>query len=798
MFSILRWRKVLRDLWNNKARTLLVVLTLAIGTATLGVIINTRAALLANMNREYAITNVASAGIIVPQGFDDELVDTIRRMPAVADAEGRRRVNLRIELNPNEFLNLDLYAISDYDDMRVNKLQPVTGAWPPPDHEILLERSTLGLAELAGIDVGDSIVVKTSGDKRRQMKVAGLVQDFTQMPARAEGRAYGYVVDETLAWLEEPETLNRLSFVVAKNRLDEAYIWEVAAQVEDKIEKSGRATEPPVVPEPGEYPVLDAFVALVILLGTLGSLSLIGGGFLMVNTINALLTRQKRQIGVMKAIGAQSGQIIGLYFNLVLVLSVLALLIGLPLAAWGGSLLTRGLAYALNVDLSGSTVPVQMLGIEAVIGLAVPFLAAAYPIISGVRVTVRDAINDYGVAGGMSQQGLVNRFLGRTRGLPRPVMLSIRNTFRRKGRMALTLIALTLSGAVFISAYNIRASLLLTLDGIFAYRNYDVIFFFEQPYRTAKTERTLTNLPDVSRIESFHRTADAYRIRGGEGKGNNYAVTALQPRNTAFRPPLIKGRWLQPDDQAVMVVNDALLRDEPDLRLGDTVLFEIEDREVPLQVVGVVEEARALPTLYLNYAYFARALGDVGRANAAWVKIARPEQSEAAIKAMEAQFERAGLRVTRIVSAADEKRFFEEHFGLITGFMTVAAILLAVVGGLGLMGTMSINVIERVREIGVMRAIGASNGAIQRIFVIEGVVIGLVSWFLSLIAGLIPTKLLGDAVGIAFMETPLDYTFSPAGMLVWLVIVVVVSALSTLIPAESASQIKVSELLAYE
>jgi len=78
------------------------------------------------------------------------------------------------------------------------------------------------------------------------------------------------------------------------------------------------------------------------------------------------------------------------------------------------------------------------------------------------------------------------------------------------------------------------------------------------------------------------------------------------------------------------------------------------------------------------------------------------------------------------------------------------------------------------------------------------VVIGLVSWFLSLIAGLIPTKLLGDAVGIAFMETPLDYTFSPAGMLVWLVIVVVVSALSTLIPAESASQIKVSELLAYE
>jgi putative ABC transport system permease protein len=733
----------------------------------------------------------------VPDGFDDELVDTIRRMPAVATAEGRRRVNTRIELKPSEFLNLNLYAISDYGDMRVNKIQPDTGAWPPTDHQILLERSTLGLAELAGLEVGDTLIIKTSGDKRREMKVAGLVQDFTQMPARAEGRAYGYVTLETLAWLAEPESLNQLNFVVAENRLDEAHIWEVAAEIENKIEKSGRSTEPPVVPEPGEYPVLEAFTALVILLGTLGSLSLFGGGFLMVNTINGLLTQQKRQIGVMKAIGAQSGQILGIYFSLVFILSLLALMIGLPVAAWGGSQLSRGLAYALNVDLIGSAAPPKMLLIEAAIGFAVPFLAAAYPIMSGVKVTVREAINDYGVAGS-SQQGTFDRFLGRIRGLPRPVILSIRNTFRRKGRMALTLIALTLSGAIFISAYNIRASLLLTLEGIFAYRNYDVIFFFEQPYRTAKTERILASMPDVSRIESFHRTGDAYRVKGGKGQGNNYNVTALQPENTAFRPPLSAGRWLQSEDQAVMVVNDALLRDEADIRLGNTVLFEIEDRQVPLQVVGVVEEARGQPTLYLNYAYFARMLGDVGRANAAWAEVTRPEQSAATIKAMEAQFERAGLRVARITSAADEKRFFEEHFFLITGFMTIAAILLAVVGGLSLMGTMSINVMERVREIGVMRAIGASNGAIQRIFVTEGVVIGLISWVLSLIAGLIPTKFLGDAVGIAFLETPLDYTFSPGGMLVWLVIVVGVAALSTFVPAESAAQIKVNELLGYE
>lgn len=798
MFSQIRWRKTLADLWINKIRTLLVVLTLAIGTATLGVIINTRTVLLANMDREYAATNVASASMMVPAGFDDELVEAVRRMPAVAAADGRRRVNLRLEVGPNEFLNLDLYALSDFEEMEVNKIQFETGAWPPPDHEILLERSTLGLPELVGLQVGDVLTVKTTGDKHRKMKVAGLVQDFTQMPARAEGRAYGYVTLETMAWLGEPESLSQLSFVVATDPLNKAHIRQVAAQVEDKIEKSGRAVEPPVVPDPGKYPVLDAFIALVILLGTLGSLSLVGGGFLMVNTINALMAQQKRQIGLMKAVGGQSGQIIGIYFHLVLILSLLALLIGLPVAGWGGSLLTRGLAYAFNVDLTGPTVPLKMLGIEAAIGLLLPILAAIYPLVSGVRVTVREAINDYGVTGS-AQPGYINRLLERIGGLPRPVLLSIRNTFRRKGRMALTLAALTLSGAVFVSAYNIRASLLLTLDGIFTYRNYDVVFYFERPYRNAKTERTLAGLPDVTHIESFQRAATAYRLKdGSEEKGNNYTTIALQPQNTAFRPPLIAGRWLQPEDRATAVINDALLRDEPDIRPGDTVRFEIDGREVQLQIIGVVEEARSQPSLYLNYFYFARTWGYVDQANAAWVKIARPDQSAAMISAIEAQFEHAGLRVARIVSAADEKHFFEEHFGLITGFMTLAAMLLAVVGGLGLMGTMSINVVERVREIGVMRAIGASNGAIQRIFVTEGLVIGLISWLLSLIAGLIPTKLLGDAVGLAFMETPLDYTFSVNGMLVWLVIVVVVSVLATLIPAESAAQIKVSELLAYE
>ena len=79
---------------------------------------------------------------------------------------------------------------------------------------------------------------------------------------------------------------------------------------------------------------------------------------------------------------------------------------------------------------------------------------------------------------------------------------------------------------------------------------------------------------------------------------------------------------------------------------------------------------------------------------------------------------------------------------VVVSFMTVMAVLIAVVGGLGLMSTMSINVMERTREIGVMRAIGASNSDIQSIVIVEGMVIGMISWAISILVSIPITGLL--------------------------------------------------------
>jgi putative ABC transport system permease protein len=135
---------------------------------------------------------------------------------------------------------------------------------------------------------------------------------------------------------------------------------------------------------------------------------------------------------------------------------------------------------------------------------------------------------------------------------------------------------------------------------------------------------------------------------------------------------------------------------------------------------------------------------------------------------------------------------------MIIYLMLVMAVLLAVVGGLGLAATMGLNVLERTREIGVLRAIGATNWAMWSIVVIEGLLVGFVSWVLGVLLSYPLGNLLSGGVGMAFMGLWIEYFFSYDGVVIWLAVVAIVSALASLAPARRASHISVREALAYE
>ncbi len=806
MFPKPRWRKVLRDLWLNKNRTIVVVLSIAVGVFAVGTIASSQIILSRDLRATYLASNPAHATILTFEAFGQDVVDAVSNMREVEEAEARRRVTLKVKNGPDDWQILWLTAIPDFDDVAVDQFEPEAGAWPPDDHELLIERSAMGLINA---EMGDTITVKTPDGKEREMKISGLAHDLNAQMYVFDGVAVGFTTADTLEWLGQSNDFNELRILVKEPEggLTKEYIQEIAGKARDKIEDSGRTVWFTFVPEPGKHLFLDPVIqAISVMMGALALFSLLLSGFLVINTISALITQQTRQIGMMKAVGAKTRQILAMYLGTVAIFGLLSLFIAVPLGVFGAYQFSSFIASFLNFDVHNFRLPAEVFITQLAVGLIVPLVAAIYPIMVGARVTVREAISEYGLGRGQFGSSWIDRLVLAIqnsrllrRRISRPLMLSIRNTFRRKTRLFFTLLTLILGGAVFITVFTVRVSMLSTLDSWMAYFQYDVAVQFERPYRVERIIRETLDIPGVTEAETwgFYNTR---RERPDGSVGDNLILFAPPAETDLVNPTVIEGRWLNAGEEGAVVVNSIFLRTEPDLSLGDEVMLKIEGREVPFTIVGVATGGMPMATVFVDYDDFSRVAHDVGRAE--WVFTATKQHDieyQAKIaQALENRFERLGMDVGVTTKATEEITEATAIFEVIIVLLLIMAVLLAVIGGLGLMGTMSINVLERTREIGVMRAIGASNRSVRRIFVTEGIIIGIISWVVGTILAYPVSKLLSDVIGHQFLNAPLVYNFSLIGAGIWLVLVIILASLASFLPAWNASRITVREVLSYE
>ena len=206
------------------------------------------------------------------------------------------------------------------------------------------------------------------------------------------------------------------------------------------------------------------------------------------------------------------------------------------------------------------------------------------------------------------------------------------------------------------------------------------------------------------------------------------------------------------------------------------------------------------PMIYTTYPYFARTMGRYGLASAVYLATEQhdPAYQEEMAKYLKSHFEAAGINVASTNKVSELRATAITQFNVIFIFLMLMAVLLTVVGGFGLTGTMSLNVIERTREIGVMRAIGASNGDVMRIVIVEGVLIGMISWLIGLILAYPGSIVLSDIVGSGFLRSTINHIFSIPGALLWLVVVIILAIVASSIPASNATKQTVSDVLAYE
>ncbi len=324
---------------------------------------------------------------------------------------------------------------------------------------------------------------------------------------------------------------------------------------------------------------------------------------------------------------------------------------------------------------------------------------------------------------------------------------------------------------------------------------------FERPYRASKVELQAVRVPGVSTTDIMMQLP-ARRVRPDDTESGTLYLFAptVTERSLMRSPAIVSGRYLVPDDENAIVVPTAFLVDEPDLRLGGDVVMKIYGKEQTFRIVGTFIGTSYVQMFFVNYAYLSRLTDRVGETDSLLALTDTHDVNSVAAtsRVLEDHLKALGMRVDTVSTMQNERAEAEVIFDVIVSLLLVMAFLLALVGGLGLMGAMSINVLERTREIGVLRAIGAPNRGVTQVFILEAVGIGILSWIMGAALAIPLTQGLNAALGVAVMGQALTFSYSLQGMWLWLGVVIVLSALASFIPARSASRLTVREVLAYE
>ena len=781
------YKKILRELWRDRGRTLMVALSVAVGVLGVGLIVATGDFLLTDLYRRYADIHPAHIALSVPGGVTDDDLKGLSKVPGVADVQGRATYIGRYLDTAGQWQSMEFVAFPDPTAQTVNIIDLEAGQWPDR-RQTALERTSM---DDFGVAIGEPLVVEAN-DREVRLTITGRVHQQDNLSTAVRGVALVVVDRDTMTQLRGHDRIDTIYLTTTELSQQAA----IAATAQQRLERAGYTVGKVSLKDPAVHPAQDTLDPLLLLMGALGVLALLLSGVLVTNTMGALVAQQTGQIGVMKAVGADAGVIRRVYNLNVLIYGLLGMVIGAPLANRLGYQLATYLATQLNIDLFARRVSWPALGVMVVVGLVVPFIAAGQPLAQGARLTVREAISDHGLS---DEDNPWVRFLGRVHGLSRIWALALRNSVRVPTRLMLTLVTLALGGGIFMAVLSTNASLNLTLDKMIEDQSQmDLLIGLENETRIHRVVPLIASYPGVAQVEAWH--FEQVVMQTPSGQEVDVRIFAGPADTALYTPELTAGRWFVAGQGNEIVVNHKWAVEEH-IDVGDTVLLDIADKETAWTVVGVNLDMRSESTgVYLALEDLDRILHRTDRTVTLQVEYIDqdPAHQPALSNELVAALEQQGISVYSTISVAQLKERVHELYRVLISFLLVMSALIALVGGLALMGMMSINVLERRKEIGVMRAVGAENRAIVQIFWGESMVVALSSFVVAVVVSIPLGLVLSHIVGVSFMDRSLDFTYAFQGIVYWLGIVVMIGTLASIVPALNAAKLSVRESLSYE
>lgn len=796
-----RYIKVIRDLTSDYPKNIMLIVAIALGVFGIGAILGGYSVIKREMTDNYLSTVPASATLELEKEISKGLVDSVKKIPGIQEAERHATVTARMRVG-DKWFPLLLFVIDDFKEKRTNKPHHLSGEAEPSPGSMLVERTAL---IVMNAKEGDDLLIKTPHGEPQKVKLSGTVHDPGLAPAWQEQAGYGYITLETLHALGERQGFDQLRILVSEHPYSRDHIMETAQSVARQVERAGYPVHEIQVPSPGKHPHQSQMNAVMSIFIVFSFMILVLGSILVATSMATLMVKQVRQIGVMKTIGANSVQVMGLYALMMVLLCVLALMIAIPLSQLAAAGFYRQLAVLLNLEINNDSIPYWVAMIQVGSGLIIPLVAAALPVIRGSRISVKNALDNYGVAQTYSAStSWIVRF-SQLNFFSETFRLAIRNVFRQRSRLVMTLGLLAAGGAMFMTALNVSAAWDSNLKRIYVQRLYDLEVHLNNFTATDSIVKKIEAVQGVRAVEAWSSSPtsvskdNALNITSTyPDKGHaSFTMLALPVPTQLLNPTVTEGKWLHDPTAHDVVLNQSA---RGLLKIGDEVSLAIEEKVSTWKVIGFVEDVGSHSTAYVSLQTFSAITNTTGQAELLRISYRDRSKENAMRKNLEIEklLEKENMAVSKTIPVWLLRNAIAAHMKVLVNSLLAMALLMALVGTIGLVSTMSMSVLERTREIGVMRAIGATPAKIRSLIVWEGLLIGTISIFVAFVLSVVLSTYMGRVIGDMAFKTPLALTISAFALMTWIVTIFAVAYVAVLLPARRANRISTREALAYE
>jgi putative ABC transport system permease protein len=791
----MRWRKVLGDLRHAPLQIGAIMLVLGLGVAGVTAALHGQGVLKREIDASFATARVPDLALLLDR-VDPAALAALSSHEDVEAVDARRVIYARVLDRTGVWLTVRLHIVQDFQKQVLGKVHRHGEAWPDVsqlNESVFIEQSGEPLLDIAP---GAPVQIRRQDGDIVTLRSAGSVHDPAVAPSFQERMVYAYATPAVAAQLGYDATLDQL-LAKLRYRGGNADVLESANELRSLLQRRGIASIRADV-LPAGHPHAMLMNAMLRVLWVLSALAFVCSAGFIAYMSAAWMRREQRIVGIMKAVGARWHQIAMQYLLLAVPLVLITLALALPAGDLLGRALVRYYAYSLNIDVAQSQAPQFVWQLAAVLALGIPLLAMTLPILRASLMTAYAAIQDPGIAPLNVAGRIAARFIhwpGKLR-----ATFALRNIWRRPWRTSLMVLGLSFGGALLLLTHTNYKSMMAVIDTSLANRGHDIDVVLPRAQTAATIVPVAERTQGVEIAEAWRRAGVTFArtetLHETEGQvARSVGLTGYPDATRLFKLPVVTGRAPTAGATAEVLVTRAFKHAFPQVQVGQPLELNFRDTRTVVTVTGMVDEIASV-RIYAPFSTFESVTGLGDASSLLRVKANQPDLA-AVMRSLDEAFIAARMAPLQLQSRDVVREALEEHFKVVGDVVRMVALAVALIGAILLASTTLLNLMERRREIGVLRTLGATPRTLTAVFLAEGIAVTAISAVLAVAISIpISLAMLQRAeTSLLHVGVPLQFSMTGLGILLCGAAIVVITALVLI--ARSLKQ-SVRETIAYE